>query len=191
MVSAPQDTPFHTLSNPPTCAAIQLAKLSGFSPIITTVSPHNTDFVKSLGATHTIDRRLSPSEIVAEVKKITSEPLKLVYDAISLAPTQQAAFDILAPGGFLLLVLPSQIPEEKITGDTKVITTFGSVHEPENTPLGIDLYNHVTDIFASGDIKVCAPIYTYVLLLIPKLSSRTPWRYCQVDSRVSLKDWKG
>ncbi|KAK7682603.1 hypothetical protein QCA50_014403 [Cerrena zonata] len=133
--------------------AIQLAKLSGFSPIITTVSPHNSEFVKSLGATHTIDRSLSPSEIAAEAIKITSAPLKIVYDAISLGPTQQAAFEVLAPGGSLLLVLPSQIPKEKVTGDTKVITTFGSVHAPDNASFGVDLYNHITELFASGEIK--------------------------------------
>ncbi|HEV7737525.1 MAG TPA: hypothetical protein VGO47_09170, partial [Chlamydiales bacterium] len=38
-------------------SAIQLAKLSGFSPIATTASTHHTDYLKSLGATHVIDRK--------------------------------------------------------------------------------------------------------------------------------------
>lgn len=145
-----------------------MAKHSGFSPIITTVSPHNNDFVKALGATNTVDRRLSPSDIVAEVKKITSEPVKLVYDAISLGPTQEAAIEILAPNGFLLLVLPSLIPQEKITGDTKVLSTYGTVHAPDNTALGIDLYSHITELFASGELKVWTCVCTYRSLLIPR-----------------------
>lgn len=132
---------------------IQLARLSGFSPIITTVSPHNNDLVKALGATHTIDRRLSPSEIVAEVKKITTAPLQVVYDAISLGPTQEAAYEIVAPGGTLVLVLPSLIPKEKATPDKKVITTYGTVHAPEHKALGVSLYQNLTQLFASGDIK--------------------------------------
>lgn len=112
-----------------------------------------------------MDRRLSPSEIVAEVKKITSEPVKLIYDAISLGPTQEAAIEILAPNGFLLLVLPSQVPQEKITGDTKVLSTFGSVHAPDNTVIGIDLYNHITELFASGELKVWTYVCTYGSLL--------------------------
>lgn len=169
-----------------------MAKLSGFSPIITTVSPHNSEFVKSLGATHTIDRSLSPSEIAAEAIKITSAPLKIVYDAISLGPTQQAAFEVLAPGGSLLLVLPSQIPKEKVTGDTKIITTFGSVHAPDNASFGVDLYNHITELFASGEIKVCTwtPICTYGSLLIPKSFSQTLWRSYRAVSLVFLKDWR-
>ncbi|KAF8510033.1 hypothetical protein JB92DRAFT_2728841 [Gautieria morchelliformis] len=38
--------------------AIQLARLSGFSPIVVTASLHNSDLAKSLGATHLIDRKM-------------------------------------------------------------------------------------------------------------------------------------
>ncbi|KAI0080914.1 GroES-like protein [Panus rudis PR-1116 ss-1] len=129
---------------------IQAARLSGFSPIITTVSPHNNDLVKSLGATHTIDRHLSPSEIVAEVKKITSEPVKYIYDAVSLPDTQKAAVDILAPGGTLLLVLAKAVD---VPAGTKVISTFGTVQAPQNREFGVELYKNLTKLFESGLIK--------------------------------------
>ncbi|EPQ57732.1 GroES-like protein, partial [Gloeophyllum trabeum ATCC 11539] len=35
---------------------VQVAKLSGFEPIIATASPHNESLVRSLGATHFVDR---------------------------------------------------------------------------------------------------------------------------------------
>ena len=38
---------------------IQFAKLSGFSPIITTASPRHTARLQALGATHVVDRALA------------------------------------------------------------------------------------------------------------------------------------
>ena len=53
---------------------IQFAKLSGFSPIITTASKHNETYLKSLGATHVIDRSIPLSELPQAVKAITDKP---------------------------------------------------------------------------------------------------------------------
>ncbi|KAI0671357.1 GroES-like protein [Trametes maxima] len=133
--------------------AIQLAKLSGFSTIIATASLHNEALLKSLGATHVIDRKLSHDEIVSEVAKITAgKPVEYVYDAISLADTQPVAYDVLAPGGSLLLVLPDSIPaEKKKAGDNKkIVNVFGNVHTPENRQFGIDLYSHLTEYLEKG-----------------------------------------
>ncbi|CAA7269474.1 unnamed protein product [Cyclocybe aegerita] len=82
---------------------IQLAKLSGFSPVITIASLEHTDFLKSLGATHVVDRNLSTSETV--------------FDSISLKETQEMAFELLAPGGVLLaVVLPPLVPVDSADG---------------------------------------------------------------------------
>ncbi|OCH88657.1 GroES-like protein [Obba rivulosa] len=88
---------------------IQVAKLSGFSPIITTASPRNVDMLKALGATHVLDRNLSSNALPKEIAKITSQPLEIVYDAISIPSTQNAAYDVTAPDGFLVLVLSEAI----------------------------------------------------------------------------------
>lgn len=133
--------------------ALQLAKLSGFSPIITTVSPRNNDLVKSLGATHVIDRNKSPADIVDAVKAITAEPVKVVYDAISEKDTQLAAYDIVAPGGVLTVVQPPSIPEEKLTKDATVKNTFGNFYIEHNKKLGVSLYANLTQLLESGDIK--------------------------------------
>ncbi|KAI0760987.1 GroES-like protein [Trametes elegans] len=135
--------------------AIQVAKLSGFSPIITTASLRNEELLKSLGATHVIDRSLSSDAILAELPKLTQgKPIEFVYDAISLADTEALAYDALAPGGSLLLVLPDVIPAgKKKEGDNKkVITVFGSVHSPENREVGVKLYSHLTEWLAKGVI---------------------------------------
>ncbi|KAF8804120.1 hypothetical protein BYT27DRAFT_7243878 [Phlegmacium glaucopus] len=73
--------------------SIQLVKLSGFSPIITTASLKHAEFLKSLGATHVIDRNVSASSVATEVSSITKDaPIKYAVDSISLADTQQAAY---------------------------------------------------------------------------------------------------
>jgi len=128
--------------------AIQLAKLSGFSPIVTTASLHNADLVKSLGATHVIDRN---SDVVAEAKKVFSEPPKLVYDAVSLEPTEVQALQVLAPGGTLILVLPLVDAAKSIQGDKKAFNVFGNVHVQRE--LGVSLYSKLTGLLESGKLK--------------------------------------
>ncbi|KAI0077458.1 GroES-like protein [Panus rudis PR-1116 ss-1] len=99
---------------------IQLAKLSGFLPIITTASKHNTDLLKSLGATHVIDRKLPPSQIVSEIAQITNNtPIKFVYDCISVKETQNLGYDIVAKGGRMIIVLFDEIDKEKKEKEAK------------------------------------------------------------------------
>ena len=77
--------------------AIQVAKLSGYSPIITTASARNAEYVKSLGATHVLDRNTVPISALGDaVKKITSEPITIAFDSISEAETQNAAYEVLS-----------------------------------------------------------------------------------------------
>lgn len=138
-----------------TRAAIQLAKLSGFSPILTTASARNEAYLKSLGATHVLTREAVPlASLASEVKKITSEPIKIVYDSISGADTQSAAYEVLAPGGQIVLVLPFSVDESKRSSDKEVVQVFGNVHTPQNRPAGVALYNNLTELLRNGDIKV-------------------------------------
>jgi len=126
--------------------AIQLARLSGFSPIVTTASPHNTDLVKSLGATHVIDRK---ADVVAESKKVFTTPPNIVYDAIS-EDTQEQAWSILAPGGTLILVLPPHDSLKTESQGKKCGQIFGNVHVQRE--LGVKMYAHLTEMLASGKI---------------------------------------
>ena len=92
-------------------SAIQLAKLSGFSPIITTASIKHATALEGLGADVVLSRELSTNELKQEISKHTSKPIKFIYDAISVESTQRTAVDILAPNGALVTTLPDVIRE--------------------------------------------------------------------------------
>ncbi|KZP22104.1 GroES-like protein [Athelia psychrophila] len=93
---------------------IQLAKLSGFSPIITTASPHNTTYLESLGATHVLDRHLDTAALKSEVARITQLPVKVIYDTVSEQDTQKLGYELLAENGTLVLVLPSTLEDDRV-----------------------------------------------------------------------------
>ena len=134
-----------------------MAKLAGFSPIIATASPRNAALLKSLGATHVLDRALPTDAALAELAKLTAgAPLEFAYDAISLADTQPLAYRALAPGGSLLLVLPNLVPAElKAPGDGKrVVSVFGNVHPPQNRKLGVEMYSRLTEWLEKGVLVV-------------------------------------
>lgn len=134
---------------------IQFAKLSGFSPIITTASKRNEEYLKSLGATHVFDRSTSVSDIITAIGQITSTPVMVVYDAISDADTQNLCYEVVASGGQVVIGLPPAIEESKLTPTKRIVQVFGSAHVPEQKPVGISLYQKVTELVANGDIKVC------------------------------------
>ncbi|KAJ7164945.1 chaperonin 10-like protein [Mycena filopes] len=123
---------------------IQFAKLSGFSPIITTASLHNTELLKGYGATHVIDRRAFSPEAVA---KITASPISLIYDAIWTPATRKAGLDLLAPDGVLLTVQPGE------HGDKRIIGVYGTVYAPRHDATGQELYTHLSQWLADGVIQ--------------------------------------
>lgn len=58
--------------------AIQLAKLSGYT-VVTTASPSNFDYVKSLGADVVIDYH-DAEKAVTEITEATGDKLSLVFE---------------------------------------------------------------------------------------------------------------
>ena len=131
--------------------AISLAKLSGFSPIITTASLKNASFLQGLGATHVLDRNLPTESLAAEIAKITNEPIQYIYDAVSLKPTEQSGLDLLAPGGKLAVV---QTPEVTTPPGKSIIRIMGILQD-HNSDLLKDLYHKkVADFLEQGVIKV-------------------------------------
>ncbi|KAH7909266.1 chaperonin 10-like protein [Hygrophoropsis aurantiaca] len=133
--------------------AIQFAKLSGFSPIFTTAnaSLHKTRLLR-LGATHVIDRGLSFSDVSQEISTITKAPISLVYDAISHDDTQNGGYEILAPGGHIVITLPPAIKRKE--GDQKhIVPVTGNFHEPENMEFGAVICQHLTKLLSDEDIQ--------------------------------------
>jgi NADPH:quinone reductase-like Zn-dependent oxidoreductase len=116
----------HTISLTTIPKAVQLARLSGFSPIIAFASPANFSRVKALGATYVIDRKLVGT-LGIEVMKITTTPVEYAFDAWSGAESQQALHNVLAPQGRLALVRPREI---EVSADKTVFQVVGIVHMP-------------------------------------------------------------
>ncbi|KAH9921196.1 GroES-like protein [Epithele typhae] len=136
--------------------AIQVAKLAGFSPIITTASPRNRELLRSLGATHVLDRALPDAAVLAELPRLTSgRPIPLVYDAISLPETQTLAYRALADGGGLVVVLPSEIPDGlRKAGDGKTVAaSYGSPYLAEHRAFGEEVYAWLGEWLETGVIK--------------------------------------
>ena len=146
-----RDFAYNLASNPD--SAIQLAKLSGFSPIIVTASLQHTETLKSLGATHIIDRNASDFALASEINTITQNaPIKYAVDSVSSAETQQFGYDLLAPGGKLAIFLEAIV---NITEEKDIIRTIGfSRHPPNIELLGTLYHDHLERFLKEGDIKV-------------------------------------
>ncbi|EKM58622.1 uncharacterized protein PHACADRAFT_207433 [Phanerochaete carnosa HHB-10118-sp] len=110
---------------------IEFAEISGFSPIITTASLSNEEYIKSLGAMHVIDRTLTLSELPAHIMQITNKPVKYGYDAIAVPDTQNALYDVVAPSGQLVVVRKPAIDETKLAkGDKYIAQLLADVQLP-------------------------------------------------------------
>ncbi|KZT28343.1 medium-chain dehydrogenase/reductase like protein [Neolentinus lepideus HHB14362 ss-1] len=131
---------------------IQLARLSGFFPIISTASLHNEDLLKSLGATHVIDRKLPFEGFQVALTSLLTSPLEIVYDAISVPDTQQAGYDLLAPGGTLAVTLAITAKID-LQANKRVFQVFGNVYEPTTRKISVDLFGSLEGLLATGDIK--------------------------------------
>lgn len=85
--------------------AIQLARLSGFSRIVTNASATHIEHLKALGATTVLDRsKATAQDFVAAAQGTKAD---FVYDSISAPETQKFAVDILQhlEGGNVITVL--------------------------------------------------------------------------------------
>ncbi|KAI0715793.1 GroES-like protein [Cerioporus squamosus] len=136
--------------------AIQLAKFQGFSPIIATSSLKHADYLKSLGATHVLDRSLSPEAIATELQTLTAgHPITYAYDAIADETTQHVAYDALAPGGalvgtnyFAYAILAEKVKRDG--GSKKVAYPVADLQSPGNKKLGVELYARLEDWLRTG-----------------------------------------
>lgn len=131
-------------------SAIQFAKLSGFSPIITTASLSNTELVKSLGATHVIDRSVDLATALAPITA-TAGPLKHIFDAIGEVETQEASYAVLADGGKLITV--GHVPIKAPVPEKEVIEVWGATYIPPNRAFGVVLLEKLTGLLESGEFK--------------------------------------
>ncbi|KAI0705979.1 GroES-like protein [Cerioporus squamosus] len=90
--------------------ALQWAKLSGFSPIIATASLHNTELLKSQGATHVIDRKLPHDKAIEQIKTIAGDLVDISYETVVEEDTITLSAAAVRPGGQLVVILPGKEP---------------------------------------------------------------------------------
>ena len=81
---------------------IQFAKLSGMK-VIATASPHNFDYLKSLGAEAVFDYK--SSNVAEEIRKYTNDTLKLTWDCTGLGAAVCAG-SLSTKGGKYATLLP-------------------------------------------------------------------------------------
>ncbi|KAJ7764180.1 chaperonin 10-like protein [Mycena maculata] len=138
--------------------ALQLARLSGFSPIITTASLKHESFLKSLGATHVINRSLADTEVVKAVSAL-APVLSIVFDTISTKETVTLGFEILKESKkyskgdkTLLQIIPTSIPEAESEG-VNIYMGWATSAWPQNNALSRELYSQLEGLLADGTIK--------------------------------------
>ena len=102
-------------------------------------------------------------------------------------------YDLAAPGARVLIDTRNQIAADKLAkGDKYVAQVFGDVQRPEESACGRALYKHMTELFASGDIKVrfCAVLQGGVDVLMCVCSPGRSRSYLAAW-RASPTRWRG
>ncbi|KLO11439.1 GroES-like protein [Schizopora paradoxa] len=130
---------------------VQLLKLSGFSKIISTASLSNVETLKSLGATHVIDRN---ADFISEARKaLDGDSVELIYDAVGTKDLQAQALDIMAPGGQLVATGARNLELKANYPDKHYVTVYADFRSPGNWALGKSLASKLHELLASGAIK--------------------------------------
>lgn len=166
----------------------KFAKWAGFSPIIATASLHNTELIKSYGATHVIDRTLSTEKIIQEIKATTGGTVDIVYDAVTSEETVALGIEALREGGTLLVVLyhlDEFIKERSAPKKLLNVTARGIMTLPGNVGVLADLYAKLPETLERGIIRVIfflspARSHCFGSLSASILHSRCPTRCCRM-----------
>ncbi|KZO93630.1 GroES-like protein [Calocera viscosa TUFC12733] len=114
---------------------IQLAKAAGYT-VLSTASPRNHAYVKSLGASAVFD--YNDPDVVSKIRAAAGPKLSLAYDSISENGSIEASVaSITASTGKVAAILPPK-PEQS-TDTVKVIQT-GAIRASENALIGQRVY---------------------------------------------------
>lgn len=172
--SGPSTAPFLLVYGGSTATgslAIQFAKLSGMT-VVTTCSPRNFEYVKSLGAEAAYDYN-SPT-CAKDIKEYTKGELKLVLDCVCEGDSLQICVEAMnADGGVYTGLLGP--PQEKInkindkivgkstlayTAIGEAFTKFGRETPvvPENYKFACDFWQFAKKLLAEGKVKPHRPL---------------------------------
>ncbi|EJF55885.1 GroES-like protein [Dichomitus squalens LYAD-421 SS1] len=141
---------------------IQCARMQNFSPIIATSSIKHEEYLKSLGATHVIDRSLSFDEIKNTLSSLTAgTTIELVYDPWGRdRDSHRFGYSVLAPGGAFVHVNPFAADwladlvaeSEKKGEDKRVALSWSSYNSPGNKELGKEIFDRLPGWLETGVI---------------------------------------
>ena len=111
--------------------------------------------MRSFGATHAIDRSLPQAVLTSQIlSALDNIKPSIVYDSISESSTQPVAWEVLAPGGLLCIVLPEIIDIRDDEKKRHVFHLFGSVHQPNLRHFAYVTYAQLHKLLEEGKIKV-------------------------------------
>ncbi|KAF5354496.1 hypothetical protein D9758_012398 [Tetrapyrgos nigripes] len=128
--------------------AIQLLRYLRFSSIIAYASSTHFARLRSLGATHFVDRKkVSFSALPTIAQSITPNPIIVVYDAFGSPEAQQAGYDTLVEKGKLASV--NRMTEPRGEGKT-FIGVYGNVHVDRNRSFGRKMYEKLPKLLEDG-----------------------------------------
>lgn len=142
--------------------AIQFAKLSGLT-VVTTCSPHNFDYVLSLGADVVYDYR--DPECAEKIRRFTQDSLEHVFDCVSegQSPTLCAS-SVSNRGGAISFLLPTVSPREDVESRRTIAYSvfgeefpFGSLRvpaKPSDFKFGQEFWQLTEAIFREGRVRV-------------------------------------
>lgn len=122
--------------------------------MISTSSPRNFDFVKSLGADVVFD--YNDPDCTDKIKKFANNNLKLVWDCISTDETAKICSDALVAGGIYGNLLPVKCPREDV--ESKFTLGYTCVGEPIVKPFFESLDNTADFEFMKGWIQYLEPL---------------------------------
>lgn len=172
--TSPLSTPKPILINGGSTATgilgIQFAKLSGLT-VLTTASPHNIEYLKSLGADAVFDYHTPAEELAKEIKARTDNNLTIAWDCSPTPESTQlsaAAMSDSQPGvyGALLPVKDETLKavNPNVSGGfTMGYTVFGEAFKrggrdypakPEDKEFGKAFWDLSRDLLAQGKFKV-------------------------------------
>ena len=139
--------------------AVQFAKLSGFTTIITTASLKHSEMLHRLGATHLVDRNLTIDNQRTAIVQINGH-LRLAFDAVSLADTQALLYSCLNEDddhpAKLVLTLPAQEAVLRMAHASESIShILGSAYMHRD--LGTTFWRIIPALLTTGSLA-CGPI---------------------------------
>jgi NADPH:quinone reductase len=138
--------------------AIEFCRLAGFGNIITIASKSSEKELKSLGATHVIDRKLSDDQLEDAVRAITGDELVMALDVYNFGDRQTigARFLSTTKKGILVSIIrsgsvdESQFREPKKAGYERKPVFCNPKGYPD---VAIPFWENIVSWVESGDLK--------------------------------------